>query len=254
MFGTRRRRRLILGLAAWATIVVLTPPALAEVHVRFGYGGHHGHHSYHKYRSHRGHHRSHRYRSHYGYRHSPSRHHTYRYRQARYYHYGYPSRYAHRRSVARIVVAPHVTSTTSDYPTSPAARAGEQAYAENPSTTHDGWQLFGAGRYRRALNAFAGAAASHPTEGEPKLGYSLSAAMRGDDDRAGYAMRRVLKYEPDVLDRHLPVPIETIQKLIDRYEYQDSDDGRLMLRSLKRLQDAQRERATAESSPSESRN
>jgi len=49
----------------------------------------------------------------------------------------------------------------------------------------------------------------------------------------------------------LPVSTESIRRLIDRYEYQDSDDGRLMLRSLKRLQDAQREHSTAESPPPE---
>jgi len=258
MFRTARCRRLTVGLAALTTLVFLTPPALAEAHVRFGYGGHRSHHSYHKYRSHHGYHGYHHYRRHYGYRYSPYRHRAYRYRRPRYYHRGYISRYAYRRSTAstastaRIVVVPQVTSTTSDYPTTSDTSARGRAHA-NTSTTRDGWRLFETGRYDRAFNAFSGAATSHPTEGEPKLGYSLSAAMRGDDELAAYAMRRVLKYEPGLLDQQLPVPIESIQKLIDRYEYQDSDDGRLMLRTLKRLQEAQRELSSAESSPPEDR-
>jgi len=250
MFTTQSKRRLMTALAALALVGVLAPTAPAEVHVRFGFGGHHGHHSYYKHRSHHGHH----YRSHHGY-HS---YHRYRHHRSHYsYRHGYaPYRYHARsrheyrrygsphvsgRSAARIVVTPRSRPAGSDYPTTQASGSDSRrrAAASTPSTVADGWRLLNDGHEDRAFNAFAAAAADHPRRGEPKLGYALAAAMRGDDDRAAFAMRRVHKYEPGVLDERLPVPDDVIGSLIERYDYQDTEDARLMVRSLKRLREAQ---------------
>lgn len=231
--NTSMSHRWVFAVAALAAALILTDPTPGQVHLRFGYHGHHGHHGHHRYRSHHGHHGYHRYGRHHGYGH-----HAYRHARSRYYHHGYASPYRYRRSTARIIVAPRTTTGASDYPTTQALASDTQEHA-TASTVRDGWRLFEDGHYDRAFNAFARAAVAQPKNGEPKLGYALSAAMRGDDGQAAYAMRRVLKYEPDVLDRHAPVAQTIVQKLIERYEYQDTDDGRLMLQALKRLAQAQ---------------
>ncbi len=240
MFTKPTISRLMISVVGLAAAALLTPSAPGEVHVRFGHGGHHGHHSYHKYRSHHGHYSHHRYRGYYGRRYAPYRHHAYRYVRSRYYRRGYASPYVYRRSSPRIVVEGRAARDTADYPTTRAGSSGGQQHT-TASPLRRGWRLFEDGHYSRAFDAFAAAATSRPKDGEPKLGYALSAALRGDDSRAAYAMRRVLKFEPGALDQPAPVRGQIIQKLIDRYEYRDSADSRLMLRAMKRLQRAQEE-------------
>jgi len=98
--------------------------------------------------------------------------------------------------------------------------------------------VFNDGRYGQALNTFGRAAMAAPKAGEPKLGYALAAAMRGDDARAAYAMRRVLRFDRQTLDQAPPISAKILAELIERYEYQNTDDGRLMLNTLKQLQTA----------------
>ena len=240
MFSKPTTPRPILAVLALAVAALLTPSAPAEVHLRFGYRGHHGHHSYHGHRAHHGRHGYHRYRGYYRYRQRLYRPHRYRYHRSRYYPHRYTSRssYGHERAVR--VVVPETTGSTSRYPGAEPEGQSEPR-RETDSTSHDAWRLFRDGRYVSSYNTFARAAASDPEAGEPKLGYALSAAMRGDDSRAAYAMRRVLKFDPDVLDQSAPIRGRIIQELIDRYEYQDDADSRLMLRAMKRLQRAQEE-------------
>jgi len=98
--------------------------------------------------------------------------------------------------------------------------------------------VFNDGRYGQALNTFGRAAMAAPKAGEPKLGYALAAAMRGDDARAAYAMRRVLRFDRQTLDQPPPISAKILAELIERYEYQNTDDGRLMLKTLRQFQSA----------------
>jgi len=255
MSRSTTNRRLVLALALLAAAVVLTPSAEAKVRISFGQHG--GHHAYHKYRSHYGHHGHHRYRSHHRYRYAAYRHHAiyrhraYRYARHRYHDRQYISPRYYRGNTARLFATPRAAA---QYPIlddtdDTIRRSNDGPNTGTASSLPDGWRLFRDGHYARAFNAFGQAASAHPKEGEPKLGYALAAAMRGDDDRAAFAMRRVRRFEPDVLDRTAPVAAETLQTLIERYEYQDGADARLMLRALKRLQQAGREDAHDEPSP-----
>jgi len=277
--------RRMLGWIALAAMLLLSPPAMAEVHLSIGHRGHHGHHGYngyhryhHRYGGHGFHHGSHGSRGFHGFFGHRPHHKSHAFHGFRGHHrsHGFhrPHHRLHRphgfhpglshhdrrhglsprgihREPTRIVVLPRSTHAERAVR---AERAGSRdpvgseapylADRERPSIEHTaesaqvGWRWFEDGRYDRALRAFGAAAVARPRQGEPKLGYALASAMRGDDDRAAYAMRRVLRFEPGVLDRPAPVPEPVLQKLIERYEYRDSDDGRLMLRTLKRLQQA----------------
>ena len=59
-----------------------------------------------------------------------------------------------------------------------------------------GWRVLAAGDYEGALARFAGEANGHPTQGLPKVGYALSAALAGDLGRGIWAMRRALRIDP----------------------------------------------------------
>lgn len=259
MFHQTTTQRLILGVVAVAALALGSAEAPARVHVSFGYGGHHGY-GHHGYRGHYGHRRSHyghhryRYGGHHGYRHSRYRYYGHGYSRSGTAHRRYSSPYAYHRSAPRVIVSPRTTVTTeSRYPKAQSAST-DTVETRRPITVADGWQLLNDGHYTQAFNAFAAAATADPESGEPKLGYALAAALRGDDSRAAYAIRRVLKFEPDVLDRPAPVADATIAKLIKRYEYQDTDDGRQMLKAMQRLQAAtdaaKQDEASGEVSPS----
>ncbi|MFQ5785191.1 MAG: hypothetical protein ACE5H8_10255, partial [Alphaproteobacteria bacterium] len=52
------------------------------------------------------------------------------------------------------------------------------------------------GGYEQALSNFARQANGHPSQGLPKVGYALSAALAGDLGRGVWAMRRALRIDP----------------------------------------------------------
>ncbi len=67
------------------------------------------------------------------------------------------------------------------------------------STNDLGWRLLAQSNPRGALDVFATQAGQHQTDGVPKVGYALSAAMQGDLNKAAWAMRRAFSIDPDSL-------------------------------------------------------
>lgn len=67
------------------------------------------------------------------------------------------------------------------------------------STNDLGWRLLAQRNPRGALDVFATQAGQSYTDGVPKVGYALSAAMQGDLNRAAWAMRRAFSIDPDSL-------------------------------------------------------
>ncbi len=78
-----------------------------------------------------------------------------------------------------------------------------------------------------------------PAAGLPKLGYGLAAMLNEDDPTAARAIRRVYRYEETVLDQEVDVDRALLERLINRYEYEEGEDAELISRALQRLLAAQ---------------
>jgi hypothetical protein len=209
--------------AAFLGLFGSTDRAGAESNVRFrihigGHSGHYGYHGYHKYRGHYGRHGYHGYRKHRYYQYYPRRHHYYRRHRSR--HYYYRHRYPHSYYYSR-----------HDYDRS--KRDSGYGSVNETSIYSKGWSHLASGRAEAALTEFANQASHNPGAGVPKIGYALASAMRHNDSRAVWAMRRALRHDPRALNR---VPSSQkldyrIGELIDRYrhrsgaEYQRADDA-----------------------------
>ena len=64
---------------------------------------------------------------------------------------------------------------------------------------NEGWRLLAQNRASEALAFFAGQAERDQKDGTPKVGFALSTVMRGDLDRATWAMRRAFRIAPNTL-------------------------------------------------------
>ena len=73
----------------------------------------------------------------------------------------------------------------------------ERKYMYSRST--EGWQFLSQGQSREARYFFGLQAESNPSDGVPKLGYALAAALSGDFNRAEWAMRRAFSISPESL-------------------------------------------------------
>jgi hypothetical protein len=85
---------------------------------------------------------------------------------------------------------------------------------------HDGWSMLAEGRTGEALAAFASRSIDEPSDGAPRAGYAIAAALNGNLDKGAWAMRRAFRIDPAPLryvvgDARLTRPIRL---LIDRYE------------------------------------
>ena len=78
-----------------------------------------------------------------------------------------------------------------------------------------------------------------PAAGLPKLGYGLAAMLNEDDPTAARAIRRVYRYEETVLDQEVDVDRALLERLINRYEYEEGEDAEMISRALQRLLAAQ---------------
>jgi hypothetical protein len=124
----------------------------------------------------------------------------------RHYSYSYPSYSLHR---------PEYFSPPSyiggyNYPSSYSGSSNTYRYnstdARYPDTTTGvystndlGWRLLAQSNPRAALDVFATQAGQFNSDGVPKVGYALSAAMQGDLNKAAWAMRRAFSIDPDSL-------------------------------------------------------
>lgn len=101
------------------------------------------------------------------------------------------------------------------------------------------WSLLEYGDYDAAMSAFARAAEASPHDGIPKIGYALSAALRGNDDLAAWAFERAERIDPDALQRiRLSEPLQdAVERLIERYEEADDADAEAILDALRKLVD-----------------
>ncbi|QNN23492.1 hypothetical protein HED60_14820 [Planctomycetales bacterium ZRK34] len=130
-------------------------------------------------------------------------------------------------NTARIIVPPQSTvySTTTAVPvatttttyTAPAAPPTPVVYKY--AYEADGWALYRNNRAREAVDIFANQAEQSPNAGLPKIGYALSQATIGNDDKAAWAMRRALQYDAGALDR-VPQDVTTqqsIDQLLNKY-------------------------------------
>ncbi|TVQ29995.1 MAG: hypothetical protein EA376_14180 [Phycisphaeraceae bacterium] len=130
----------------------------------------------------------------------------------------------------RIVAAPAPTRTVVQR--SPSVVVVDQRAASASSSgraaaqsLQRGWELLGADRPDAALRQFGALASENLQDGLPKVGYSLAAAMRGDDRSASWAMRRAFEFDPERImytpvDRMLRQRIENLShryyELVDR--------------------------------------
>lgn len=89
------------------------------------------------------------------------------------------------------------------------------------STSDLGWRLLAQNNPREALHVFADQARQRQTDGIPKVGYALSAALQGDLNKAAWAMRRAFRIDPDSL-HYLKIDA-SLRASIDRLliEYHD---------------------------------
>ncbi|MFQ5701672.1 MAG: tetratricopeptide repeat protein [Acidobacteriota bacterium] len=113
------------------------------------------------------------------------------------------------------------------------------------------WSMLARGYPGRAQSAFARDAQAAPADGGPKIGYALSAALRGDDTTAVWAMRRAFRIDPEAA-RYMPPSDDRLEGRLDqlasyfRYRlqrYPEDPDARFMLASIRLLQ---HDEATAE--------
>jgi len=166
-----------------------------------GYSGHHGrrgHYGHRGYRRHFGHQRFGRSRGYYKPRYRVYRRYSYRpytYRNSRpnYYrrggYYNYPYRY---NSVYGATRFGRGYSSVYNIKV-PVGPISAPVVVNN---SNRGWQLLAAGRGEDARYYFGDQARLNPTDGVPKLGYALAAAVSGDFVRAEWAMRRAFNVDP----------------------------------------------------------
>ena len=117
----------------------------------------------------------------------------------------------------------------------------------------DPWSLLSADQpnIRGAMDAFANQAERYPDRGVPKIGYGLTAALQGNDEKAAWAMRQAVLRDSESLKA---VPVDGVvanhlRDLAARYESRLSDgfsraDDAFMLAALRFIQ---REYAAAQS-------
>lgn len=79
--------------------------------------------------------------------------------------------------------------------------AGPDAEIYHGSLPASGWDLLKAGRAGEALHRFGAAVRANPSDGIPKVGFSLAAANLGHLGEAVWVMRRALLTDPGSLDR-----------------------------------------------------
>lgn len=103
---------------------------------------------------------------------------------------------------------------------------GEDPDADVAAALSIPWRLLAAGRYTDAVSAFAYESEQDPELGEPRIGYALAAAARGDLASGVWAMRRACRYEPAALEQiEINEPLRPeLQELVRRYA--NSDVGR----------------------------
>ena len=89
-----------------------------------------------------------------------------------------------------------------------------------------GWRLLAEGRHTDAVSAFAYESEQDPQLGEPRIGYALAAAVRGDLSSGVWAMRRACRYEPAALGQ---IDIDEglrphLEQLVGKYAASDVGD------------------------------
>jgi hypothetical protein len=130
-------------------------------------------------------------------------------------------------NTARLIVPPQSTyySTTTAVPVATTTTTYSAPAAPAPTPVYqyayeaDGWALYRNNRAREAVDIFARQAEQSPNAGLPKIGYALSQASIGNDDKAAWAMRKALQYDAVSLDR-VPQDVTTqqsIDQLLARY-------------------------------------
>ena len=158
---------------------------------RYGLGrSHYGPHSGYHYGDHDYHHRESLFDDHHD-RHFPGTHTYFRYRS-------YP-RYSVRR-YSYSYIEPNTARLIPPRTYTP--RTNTRVYSTTRSTTYaDGWAYLCEDdlRAREAIDAFATEAQRHPGRGLPRIGYAISQALAGNEDKAVWAMRRALACEPESL-------------------------------------------------------
>lgn len=229
------RRGLTLGLVACVIAVglVLTASGSAFAGDRFSIGFSYS--SGGRYSHHDRHHRSY-YRPSFYNRCSPFGYSYYRpvyYRSYYPYHSGVSLNYnvityrGYDDNTARLIVPPQSTvySTTTAVPVAATTTTYSAPVAPAPTPVYqyayeaDGWALYRNNRAREAVDIFARQAEQSPNAGLPKIGYALSQAAIGNDDKAAWAMRKALQYDAGSLDR-VPQDVTTqqsIDQLLARY-------------------------------------
>ncbi len=113
------------------------------------------------------------------------------------------------------------TRTTTTYNTGASYNTPKKTYVVDSSAQLDrAWNLLSDGENSRALRAFGSVASSDLDSGPPKVGYSLAAALAGDENTAVWAMRRAFSFDPNGL---MYVPVDDsltrkLERLAERYE------------------------------------
>jgi hypothetical protein len=115
----------------------------------------------------------------------------------------------------------------------------------NRTATADGWAHLSANQpdLRAAIDAFATEAERFPDRGTPKIGYAITQALTGNEDKAAWAMRQAVLRDPDSL-KSVPadgVVANHMRDLVARYENRLADgfsraDDAFMLAALRFMQ------------------
>jgi tetratricopeptide (TPR) repeat protein len=101
--------------------------------------------------------------------------------------------------------------STSTYPPS--------TYPPQLTSANDGWEYLASGDAREARRAFDQSVTAYPSDGLPKIGYALSAALLDRDQEAAEYMRRALREDPESL-REIPLSEDLrvqLRPLLDEY-------------------------------------
>lgn len=90
------------------------------------------------------------------------------------------------------------------------------------------WELLAAGEAREARRLFDRQMQQYPSDGLPRVGYALAAALLERHDEAQQSMREALRHDPDSLNE-LPDPViesAHVQSLLSVYEARAAADAR----------------------------
>ncbi|MEX2516866.1 MAG: hypothetical protein WD572_08180 [Gammaproteobacteria bacterium] len=251
---------IFLVASVFALPLLALTPATAEArygyggHISVGYGHHGGHYRGHHGGHYRGYYR-HGYRSHSRHGYSPRYHHRSRYYSRGYRSYGYRPGYrsygyhGSHSPLYKLLAAPaylaygilktpaviidsltgssHGHSSSTHAPATTATQGNNNSNASSsrsesvePLLDNAAWNALAQGQHSAALSMFGQQAQANPRKGEPKIGYALAIAGRGDLDDGIWAMRRMLQYDINALhylefEGSLRRQVET---LLARYE------------------------------------